>query len=295
MRTVGLDANALRSLQASAGSDPRAAIKETAKQFEALFMQELMKSMRQATVASGMLDNSGTKMGTELLDSQLAQKLTGLPGGLSAMIARQLERQVGGREAAGPHHNSLPKGEGVKPGAPHAAEEDVPQPQVWNRLPGASRAENFIARHSAAAEKASADTGIPAAFILSQAALESGWGKRDIRNADGSASHNLFGIKAGANWKGAVAEVTTTEYIDGEPRKVTAKFRAYASPEESFRDYAQLIRNSPRYAGVLEQGGSAEGFATGLQRAGYATDPAYADKLGRVINTTLRLQRDLTT
>uniref|UniRef100_UPI00179566A8 glycoside hydrolase family 73 protein n=1 Tax=Methylibium sp. TaxID=2067992 RepID=UPI00179566A8 len=84
-------------------------------------------------------------------------------------------------------------------------------------------------------------------------------------------------------------------YIDGEPRKVTAKFRAYASPEESFRDYAQLIKNSPRYAGVVEQGGSAQGFATGLQRAGYATDPAYADKLGRVINTTLRLQRDLTT
>ncbi|MBA3589188.1 flagellar assembly peptidoglycan hydrolase FlgJ [Methylibium sp.] len=287
MRTVGLDANALRSLQASAGSNPRAAIAETAKQFESLFMQELMKSMRQATLASGMLDNSGTKMGTELLDSQLAQKLTGLPGGLSAMIARQLERQVGGGEAADPHPSPLPKGEGVTRSAPQA--------QVWNRLPGASRAENFIARHSESAEKASADTGIPAAFILSQAALESGWGKRDIRHADGSASHNLFGIKAGANWKGAVAEVTTTEYIDGEPRKVTAKFRAYVSPEESFRDYAQLIKTSPRYAGVVEQGGSAQGFATGLQRAGYATDPAYADKLGRVINTTLRLQRDLTT
>jgi flagellar protein FlgJ len=287
MRTVGLDANALRSLQASAGSNPRAAIAETARQFESLFMQELMKSMRQATLSSGMLDNSGTKMGTELLDGQLAQKLTGLPGGLSAMIARQLERQVGGREAAGPRSNPLPEGEGVKPAAPQA--------QVWNRLPGASRAENFIARHSNAAEQASADTGIPAAFILSQAALESGWGRRDIRHADGSPSHNLFGIKAGASWKGPVAEVTTTEYIDGEPRKVTAKFRAYASPEESFRDYAQLIRNSPRYAQVMEHGASAHGFAHGLQRAGYATDPAYADKLGRVINTTLRLQRDLAT
>ncbi len=312
MRTVGLDANALRSLQASAGSNPRAAIAETAKQFESLFMQELMKSMRQATLSSGMLDNSGTKMGTELLDSQLAQKLTGLPGGLSAMIARQLERQVGRREAAGPHPSPLPEGEGAKRTVPHAGtlSGSVPQAegvlralprdaaagaQVWNRLPGASRAENFIARHSDAAEKASADTGIPAAFILSQAALESGWGKRDIRHADGSPSHNLFGIKAGANWKGPVATVTTTEYIDGEPRKVTAKFRAYASPEESFRDYAQLIKNSPRYANVVEQGGSAHGFAHGLQRAGYATDPAYADKLGRVINTTLRLQRDLTT
>jgi flagellar protein FlgJ len=85
----------------------------------------------------------------------------------------------------------------------------------------------------------------------------------------------------------------TTEVVDGQPRKVMAKFRAYASPEEAFRDYAKLIKESPRYAKVVEQGGTAQGFAVNLQRAGYATDPAYADKLGRVINTTLRLQRTL--
>lgn len=270
----GIDGNALRSLRAQATSDPRAAVQQAAKQFEALFMQELLKSMRSATMSSGLLDNSGTAMGTELLDGQFAHKLTGLPGGLSAMIARQLERQL----------------------APAAAEPSAqPQAQVWDRLPGASRAQDFVARHSDAAEAAAAETGIPGAFILSQAAHESGWGRREIRHADGSASHNVFGIKAGANWKGPVAEVTTTEYVDGQARKVKAKFRAYASYDEAFRDYARLIKDSPRYAKVVEQGGSAQGFAVNLQRAGYATDPAYAAKLGRVINTTLRLQRTLTT
>lgn len=278
--TVGLDANALRSLQASASADPRAAIKETAKQFEALFMQQLMKSMRQATMSSGMLDNSGTQMGTELLDTQFAQKLTGLPGGLSAQIARQLEQQLNGKVAAAT--------------APAAQAGGAEGAQVWNRLPGASRAQDFVARHNTAAEKAEAETGIPAAFILSQAAHESGWGQREIKNADGSSSHNVFGIKAGASWKGAVTEVTTTEYVNGQPQKVKAKFRAYATPEDAFRDYANLIKNSPRYAKVVEQGGTAQGFAVNLQRAGYATDPAYAAKLGRVINTTLRLQRTLT-
>jgi flagellar protein FlgJ len=278
--TVGLDANALRSLQASASADPRAAIKETAKQFEALFMQQLMKSMRQATMSSGMLDNSGTQMGTELLDTQFAQKLTGLPGGLSAQIARQLEQQLNGKVAAV-----------TAPAAKAGAAEGT---QVWNRLPGASRAQDFVARHNSAAEKAEAETGIPAAFILSQAAHESGWGQREIKNADGSSSHNVFGIKAGASWKGAVTEVTTTEYVNGQPQKVKAKFSTYATPEDAFRDYANLIKNSPRYAKVVEQGGTAQGFAVNLQRAGYATDPAYAAKLGRVINTTLRLQRTLT-
>jgi flagellar protein FlgJ len=137
--------------------------------------------------------------------------------------------------------------------------------------------------------------------MVAQAAHESGWGRREIRNGDGSSSHNLFGIKAGAGWKGPVAEITTTEYVDGEAQKVTAKFRAYASYEESFRDYARLMKESPRYASVVAQASqgaasaaSARDFAQGLQRAGYATDPAYADKLARVINTTLRLQRVVT-
>jgi len=134
--------------------------------------------------------------------------------------------------------------------------------------------------------------------MIGQAAHESGWGRQEIRNADGSSAKNLFGIKAGAGWSGPVAEITTTEYDDGVARKVTAKFRAYASYEESFRDYARMLKESPRYAAVAARAAqgaasaaSAAGFAQGLQRAGYATDPAYADKLARVINTAMRVQR----
>ncbi len=152
--------------------------------------------------------------------------------------------------------------------------------------------------HQAAAKSAETTSGIPAAFMIAQAAHESGWGKREIKLADGASAHNLFGIKATAGWSGPVTEITTTEYVNGAAQKVSAKFRAYASDEASFRDYAKLMKESPRYAGVVAQAAqapasaaSAQGFAQGLQRAGYATDPAYADKLARVINKTLRLRR----
>jgi len=274
------DAGTLRdptgsALRAQAASDPKAAIRAAAKQFEAIFMQQLMKSMRESSLASGMLDNAGTQMGTEMLDAQFADKMSGLPGGLSDMIARQLERQTAGVAASSA---LAPAGAMSAPSATGDAKVTPSQ-------------EEFLRMHERSAKAAELQTGIPATFMVAQAAHESGWGKREILNGDGSSSHNLFGIKAGSNWTGKVAQVTTTEVIDGQPRKVVAKFRAYASYEESFRDYAQLMKDSPRYAAVVAAGNNAQGFAQGLQRAGYATDPAYADKLTRVINTTLRLQR----
>jgi peptidoglycan hydrolase FlgJ len=276
--SVSLGNDPLRNLQAAAARDPKAAIKEAARQFEALFMQELMKSMRQATMSSGMLDNEGTQLGTEMLDTQLAGKMTGLKGGLSEAIARQLERQMG-----------------LSPSGAAGQGSAAPVNRVSQTTPlrkPASAAE-FVARHTDAARKAEAATGIPASFMVAQAAHETGWGRKDIRMADGSASFNLFGIKAGADWKGPVARVTTTEYISGQPRKMVQAFRAYSSHEESFADYARLMTTSPRYRDVVARADDAKQFAQGLQRAGYATDPAYADKLGRVINTTLRLQRTL--
>jgi flagellar protein FlgJ len=269
----GLPSDDLSALRTRAATDPKAAIKAAAKQFEAMFMQQLMKSMRESSMATGMLDNAGTQMGTEMLDTQFANKMTSLPGGLGDVIARQLERQMAGTAPtaalpAASAANAPANGATVKPSQ-----------------------EQFLRMHDAAARAAEEQTGIPATFMVAQAAHESGWGQREIRNADGTSAHNLFGIKAGATWKGQVTQVTTTEVIDGQPRKVVAKFRAYASYDESFRDYAQMMKGSPRYAKVVAAGNSAQGFAQGLQRAGYATDPAYADKLTRVINTALRVQR----
>ena len=176
------DATSIASLRAAAARDPKAAIRETAKQFEALFMQQLMKSMREATVSSGMLDNSGTQLGHELLDTQYANKMSGLPGGLADAIARQLERQLGSGAAAA---LAAP----AAAGAPVAASSDA--------VTLSARQIDFIRSHQDAARAAEAASGIPAAFTVAQAAHESAWGQREIRNADGSSSHNLFGIKAG--------------------------------------------------------------------------------------------------
>jgi flagellar protein FlgJ len=158
------------------------------------------------------------------------------------------------------------------------------------RAPSESQA-SFVNQHSAAANEAERASGLPAGFMLGQAGHETGWGKHEIKHKGGASSHNLFGIKAGASWTGKVAEVTTTEYVNGVPQKQVARFRAYDSYADSFKDYARMISESPRYAKAREQTGSAHAFASGLQKAGYATDPDYAAKLSRAINTTLQIRR----
>lgn len=265
---LAVDIRSLNSLKYDAGTASNTqTTREVAKQFESLFMRELIKSMREATQKSGMMDSEGENLGTDLLDQQLAVSLAGMPGGLSEAIERQLGRQIQGAQAA--------------PAAPSTVD----------KVGSGPRQADFVNRHSAAAAQVEREAGIPAGFMIGQAGHETGWGRSEIRHADGTPSFNLFGIKAGPGWKGKVAEVTTTEYINGEPRKVKAKFRAYDSYADSFRDYARLIGNSPRYEDAMAQRHSVKGFATALQRGGYATDPAYAAKLSRAINTTLSLQR----
>lgn len=274
---------ALARLRERANTDPKAALREAARQFEALFMQEVMKSLRAATLAAGTLDNEGSRLGTDLLDQQFALQLAGQPGGLSDAIVRQLEQQIGGASAA-------PALTARAAPRPAAATEPLAAAAGPAGAPSRNAAE-FVARHRAAARAAEAATGISAAFMIGQAAHETGWGRHQIRAADGTPSHNLFGIKAGPGWKGPVVEAVTTEVVDGRAQRTVARFRAYASSADAFADYAQLMRNSPRYREVLAQGRDAAGFAAELQRAGYATDPDYAAKLTRVINTALRLQR----
>jgi flagellar protein FlgJ len=270
---LAADPTALNALRYGSGKgNDKAALKEAAKQFESLFMRELIKSMREATQKSGLMDGEGSDLGTDLLDQQFAVQLSGLPGGLSEAIERQLARQMKGVDASNPLSQTS-------------------ETSTVERVSAGPRQAGFVDQHGAAAAEVSRESGIPASFMIGQAGHETGWGRSEIRHADGSPSFNLFGIKATGNWKGKVAEITTTEYIDGEARKVTAKFRAYDSYADSFRDYAQLISQSPRYGQVMEQLGSVQGFASGLQKAGYATDPQYAAKLSRAINTTLSLQR----
>ena len=309
---LAADSRSLDGLKRSAQRDPRGAVKQAAQQFEALFMQMVLKSMRDATPKSGLLDSPAGDTYTGMLDQQMATRMSSSGTGLADVIVRQLTRHLdrgattGAAQgaASGPAAGAVaaaptplaaaPIGSsksralaayGSAPAQPAAVaanrgvEQLAPRPADGSSSPQ----RNFVTRHWDAAQAAQQATGIPAQFVLSQAALESGWGKAEIRGADGLPSYNLFGIKATGGWQGRTVDVVTTEYENGMPRKVVEKFRAYNNYSEAFRDWAQLLAANPRYAGVLAQGRDAAGFAHGLQRAGYATDPAYGDKLTRVI------------
>jgi flagellar protein FlgJ len=294
---LAADAKSLGNLKMAAGKDSKSAIQETAKQFESLFMRELLKSMREATVKSGMLDSPGGDLGADMLDQQFAVQMSGQPGGLSDIIALQLTRQMGGESAIPLAKGSGPAG--ALPAATTSTTSTTPTvkisaAQVTPARPMRAPTEtqsNFVQQHSKVASEVEKATGIPAGFMMGQAGHETGWGKFEIKAKGGAPSHNLFGIKAGRSWTGKVAEITTTEFIDGSPQKRVARFRAYDSYADSFKDYARLINESPRYAKAREQTGSVHAFASGLQKAGYATDPDYAAKLSRAINTTLAIQR----
>lgn len=278
------DVNDLR--QAARQNSPEA-LKSTAKQFEALFMNMMLKSMREATPQDGVFDSQQTRMYTSMLDQQLSQTMASRGVGLADVLIRQLspmmDRQLDKQGGALPGDDGLV--EQLKRASPPT---QTPAPEAAGK-PGTSQPAHvraFHAKLAAHAEEASRTTGIPAHFMLGQAALETGWGRREIIAADGARSHNLFGIKATGGWKGKVVEVATTEYINGVPQTKMQKFRAYDSYADAFRDYAKLLRNNPRYENVLANAQDAVGFAQGLQKAGYATDPHYATKLARIIKQT---------
>ena len=290
-----LNALKLQATQGDAQSAQKAA-KEAAKQLESLFMRELIKSMRDATMKSGLLDSGGEgDMATDMLDQQLSVQMSGLPGGLSEAIERQLARQMGGDGAQTPvipgSTLSLDPARrrrasiAVQSSGGDAGGNDGDGITVSKTLEG------FVQQHGQAAERVARESGIPASFMLGQAGLETGWGKGQMRAQDGSNAHNLFGIKAGNGWTGKVAEVTTTEYENGAPYKVVARFRAYDSYEDSFRDYARLINENPRYQQARAKTDSSQAYAAELQKAGYATDPQYAAKLHRVIQSAQAAQR----
>ena len=289
---LAADARSLGALKAQAGQNTPESIQQAAKQFESLFMRELIKSMREATMKSGLMDSPGGDLGADLLDQQFAVQMSGQPGGLSELIAKQLSRQMGNPEEPVKPKVSTPT---PVPSTPPAAKAKIAAVATAaygaHGVAPASASSNFVKRHGDAADRVAKATGLPAGFMLGQAGHETGWGKHEIKQKDGTNSFNLFGIKAGPKWTGKVAEVTTTEYVNGVAKKTVAKFRAYDSYDASFRDSARLITETPRYAQAKQQTSSPLAFASGLQRAGYATDPEYANKLSRAINTTLRLQR----
>jgi len=289
--SFALDTNGLEALKRKArdvgGEGQKQALKQAAGQFEAVFMNMLLKSMRDSLPKDGMLDSDTTRTYTSMFDQQLAQKLSDKGVGLADMIVKQVSKQTidpaSLKLGAMSTQSTLDK---LKSATAAATASGGASNGPAAPLSGAPK--DFVQARWADAQAAAQSTGVPAQFILGQAALESGWGKRDIKFADGSTSYNLFGIKASPNWKGATVDAATTEYVGGVARKVTEKFRAYSSYAESFADYAKLLTSNPRYAGTLKGGNDAASFASNLQQAGYATDPNYARKLTSVIQQTLR-------
>ena len=274
---LALDTQSLEQLRAQAKHSPDQALKAAAQQFESVFLNMMLKSMREATPQDGMFESEQTKMFTGMLDQQLAQSMSSRGVGLADMMVKQLSLNMGGQM---PNVDSLRKSSSavLAPNHPLTA----PPATAMSVLPSAyseNAQQDFVNRMLPFAQQAGQASGVPPQLMLGQAALESGWGKREIRMADGSNSFNLFGIKANAGWNGKVAEVMTTEYKNGVAYKQVEKFRAYSSYAEAFQDYAGLISNNPRYADVLQQGSDVAGMAQAIQKAGYATDPKYADKL----------------
>lgn len=281
------DAQALRH---KAASGDREALVGAAKQFESLLVSQMLKAMRQTRFSDEddpMNGGEGMKLYRDLLDQQWASQLTKGKGlGFADMMVKAMEKQssAGGiqsaektEQTAGADDKAASGGTQTAAAAPVAADPEkspltTPRPEAKT---------GFIARMRPHAEAAAAATGVPVEFILAHAALESGWGRHEIKDANGQASHNLFGIKAGRGWDGAVAETLTTEYRQGLPMKLTQRFRAYADYGSAFTDYANLLK--ARYGDALANGTDATGFARGLVAGGYATDPAYANKLQSVI------------
>jgi flagellar protein FlgJ len=338
----GSNALVLDGLKEVAARDPKGAARRAAVQFEALFMNMVLKSMRDSVQKTGMLDGPGSDLYQGMLDAQFAQTLSGQAGGLSELIARQLLRgdesvpgganaemaaalRLGATKAPHSARGAAPQGVAADPvvgsieGLPAAIAQRAaaafaqaaaqtanqqgpmeprlaPMPMLGFEGPalqgaGKNAPMAFVTRTWSAAQAVERATGVPAAFVVGQAALETGWGRFELKLPNGQSAHNLFGIKAGAGWQGAVVEAPTTEYVQGRAVRRVERFRAYPNDAEAFADWSRLMRNSPRYREVLQHGGDVQTFARGIQRAGYATDPAYASKLERTIRQALSLRR----
>jgi len=291
-----LDMQGFNAMRQTVKNSPQQGAWMAAKQFDAVFTQMMLKSMREATPQDGILDSNETKTFTDMLDQQLSEQLSSKGIGLADQMYAQLMRGQGSANlngaaegaAAGPGdavrayanpttNGSLANAKGFS-GADEEGGGDQSQ-LVRSASNASTNAAEFVNKLAASAQAASATTGIPARYILSQAALESGWGKREIKRADGSTTHNIFGIKAGKDWTGPTVLTRTTEYIDGVAHQVVQRFRAYASYEDAVKDYASMLTSNPRFAAVVQAARDPASFARGMQNAGYATDPHYAKKL----------------
>lgn len=312
---LAFDANSLNQLKQAAKENSPEALKAVAKQFESVLMNMMLKSMREANPQDGAFDNEQSRMFTSMLDQQLSTNLSEKGLGLADVLVRQLSKVTqnitdaaeqaidalpGGTQEQGqgllapnfnvPAHQRPASGKPISPLTDAMPNEMRPSKAQTKPAKSSSISESvsgFLKEMVSHAKTAAASTGMPAHLMLGQAALETGWGKREIKATDGTPSYNLFGIKATGNWQGKVVETMTTEYINGVKQKRIEKFRAYDSYADSFKDFAKLMTHNPRYQQVVANVNNVENYAQAMQKAGYATDPNYAKKLSSVIQKVI--------
>ncbi|MCB6184774.1 flagellar assembly peptidoglycan hydrolase FlgJ [Leeia sp. TBRC 13508] len=301
--SLAIDVNAIGNMKAGAAKGDVATLRKAAQQFEALLLEQMMKSMRATVGEDEIWDSSSTKMFQGMYDQQISLDMANSKGiGLADMLVRQLlpqNQQVAATDAfTGLNVRSYngqarqPAVTGMVNSISEASTQLAGTVNPINEALAAAKttvSDNFIDRISGGLQTAASMLGVSQRIIAAHAALESGWGKKEIKDSNGKTSFNLFGIKANSDWQGKSVETLTTEYINGSPVKKVERFRAYSSYEEAFADYANLLAKNDRYRHALNKGNDATGFGLALQNGGYATDPTYAMKLAKVARQT-RLQ-----
>jgi len=303
---TAVDFSGLNELRRSATVDQQdqETLKQVAGQFEALFTGMMLKSMRQASLAEGIFDSSQSDMYRDMSDQQLAMDLSQKGGlGLQDAIIRQLGGQLESKVNA--HGETQAYGMDTIPVRP--ALQTIENPALLQKIMQAKPStdiytprmqtnmtfdspESFVQQLLPMAKQAAQRIGVPPEVILSQAALETGWGQFIIDKPNGRSSHNLFNIKADSRWQGEHASTGTIEYRDGVAVKEQAQFRSYDNYQDSFNDYVDFLQTQPRYQNALKQTHDPERFIEGLHKAGYATDPDYADKIKRIMNSSTLAQ-----
>ncbi|MBE9610764.1 flagellar assembly peptidoglycan hydrolase FlgJ [Chitinilyticum piscinae] len=280
--SVAIDPRGVESLRRQKAD---VATRGVAQQFESLLLQQMLASMREASPRYADEDQGSSQdLFRSMYDKQLAQTWSAKGGvGLADMILRQLNQQrgvvAGNRASITPHMLRKPENSESSGGLAGVAAKTAVQ--AVQGAPAPIKA--FIDKVGDAATAVARQLNVSPAMLIGHAALESGWGSKSIKDAEGNETWNLFGIKAGKSWGGKTVDVLTTEYVDGAPQKRVEKFRAYGSLDEAFADYASLLQR--RYAGVVGAGDDSARFGRALASGGYATAPDYARRVTQVVQS----------
>lgn len=278
---VYTDFQGLDALRSRAREDKEAALDEVSRQFESLFLQMMLKSMRDASFGGGLFDSQQSEFYRDMYDQQMSVELSKQQG---IGLADVLKRQLGGERMTAQTGLQIEDYQGQPVLRVNPTGETRPSAIAEPLLEDLGETpEDFIEALWPVASEAAAKLDLAPEALIAQAALETGWGKHVMKNGHAS-SHNLFGIKADSRWSGDRVQVGTLEYKDGVALKTRAAFRSYDSFADSFEDYVKFVGDNPRYASALAASADPKAYFRELQQAGYATDPAYAHKINRILD-----------